>query len=212
MDITLQAKNKKNDRQEDRMKNFTVMAVFAIMAIAVILAACNSGMGESGGTASSGKNDKIDRSQRTVIDASKYTDFTMHDTNASDFTKQDILYALNETYSIKGGNSYITIDRKEGAITMSSDDAWYNGEGGHNMYAKYAFDVKAANENCLYIKPDGNKNAQLIIDNESFINHAVSDLLVCLPLYGYSRNRIEVSPIMDGYILMPSGTYWAQKK
>jgi hypothetical protein len=59
---------------------------------------------------------------------------------------------------------------------------------------------------------DGKKKAQLIIDHEVMVNHAVPDLLVCVPLYGFSRNRIEVSPVMDGYIAMPSGTYWAQKK
>jgi len=35
---------------------------------------------------------------------------------------------------------------------------------------------------------------------------------VCVPLYGFSRNRIEVSPIMSGYAAMPSGTYWAVKQ
>jgi len=189
------------------MKKLMIAAAFI-----AVLAACNSGMGENGGTASNGKNEKPDRSQRTVLDNSKYTDFTLGDNDASNFSRQDLLYALNETYSLKGGNSYITIDRKDGTITLSSDDAWYNDEGGHNMYAKFTFDVRAANENCLYIKPDGKKGAQLIIDSESFVNQAVPDLLVCLPLYGFSRNRIEVSPVMDGYILMPSGTYWAQRK
>jgi len=189
------------------------MKKMALMAVAAaLLAACNSGMGENGGTAMGGKKESVDRSQRTVIDAAKYTDFTIKENNAAKTTKQDILYTLNDTYSLREGNSYITIDRKEGTITLSSDDAWYNDEGGHNMYAKYVFDVQAANENCLYVRMDGRKGAHLIIDSESFTDNAVPDLFVCLPLYGFSRNRIEVSPVMDGYILMPSGTYWAQKK
>ena len=192
------------------MKKLTVVVVVAVMT--VVFSACNSGMGENGRTPSSGKTDKVDRSQRTVIDAMKYTDFTMNSVDAKNFTKQDVMYTLDETYTLKGGNSYITIDRKDGTITLSSDDAWYNDKGGHNMYARYAFDVQAANGNCLYIKMDNKKGAQLIIDDESFSDHAVPDLSVCLPLYGFSRNRIEVSPVMDGYILMPSGTYWAQKK
>jgi len=186
--------------------------LMVIAAVAAVLAACNSGMGDNGGTAVSGKNERIDRSQRTVLDSAKYTDFTIKENDASKFTRRDILYALDETYNIKGGNSYITIDRKEGTITLSSDDAWYNDEGGHNMYAKYAFDIQAANKDCLYIKMGNKKGAMLIIDSESFVDQAVPDLLVCLPLYGFSRNRIEVSPVMDGYILMPSGTYWAKKK
>jgi predicted small secreted protein len=193
--------------KERIMKKLVLMA-----AVAAVLAACNSGMGENSGNAASGKKESVDRSQRTVIDAAKYTDFTVKENNAAKITKQDILFTLNDTYSLGEGNSYITIDRKEGTITLSSDDAWYNGGGGHNMYAKYAFDVQAANENCLYVRMDGRKGALLIIDSESFTDNAVPDLFVCLPLYGFSRNRIEVSPVMDGYILMPSGTYWARKK
>ena len=189
------------------MKKLLVIAVVVLLS-----AACNSGMDSGRGNPVNGKNERIDHSQRTVLDAAAYNDFTLKGTNAANFTKQDILYDLNNTYRLKGGNSYITIDRSDGTITLSSDDAWYRETGGHNMYAKYAFDVQAANGDCLYIKMDGKKKAQLIIDNEAMVDHSVPDLPVCVPLYGYSRNRIEVSPIMDGYIAMPSGTYWAQKR
>jgi len=186
--------------------------IVMVLAALAVLAGCNSGIGDGGGNAAGGDTKKLDRSQRTVIDSAKYTDFTASENNAAKFTKQDVMYALNDTYSLRGGNSYITIDRKDGTITLSSDDAWYNGEGGHNMYAKFTFDAQAANENCLYLRKDGRQGAQLIVDSDSFVNNAVPDLLVCLPLYGYSRNRIEVSPVMDGFILMPSGTYWARQK
>jgi len=189
------------------MKKLTVIA-----AVIIIMAACNNGMEGGRRTAVQGKDEQIDRSQRTVIDGARYVDFTVRENNAAKFTKQDIMYDLNDTYRLKGGNSYITIDRKDGTVTLSSDDAWYMEAGGHNMYAKYTFDVQAANGDCLYLKMDGKKKAQLIIDGEAMVNQAVPDLLVCVPLYGYSRNRIEVSPIMDGYIAMPSGTYWARKK
>jgi len=183
-----------------------------VMGIAVIAAAvsCNNGLSGAGGMSSKGAG-QLDRSQRTLIDASKYIDFTAKNVYASKFTKQDVLYEINGTYKIAGGNSYITIDRREGTITLSSDDAWKDDTGGHNMYAKYKFDVQAASEDCLYIKMNGKREAKLIMDYETFVNHEVPDLAVCLPLYGYSRNRIEVSPVMDGYIAMPSGTYWAGK-
>jgi hypothetical protein len=197
-------------RKEKSMKKSAVITVAAVMA--AVFTACNSGMGENGGTPSNGKTNKVDHSQRTFIDAAKYTDFTMGSVDAKKFTKQDIMYALDETYTMNGGNSYIAFNRKDGTITLSSDDAWYNDEGRHNIYARYSFDVQAANEYCLYIKMDNKKGAQLIIDDESFSDHMVPDLLVCVPLYGFSRNRIEVSPVMDGYILMPSGTYWTRKK
>jgi len=184
----------------------------AIAVVAMILAACNNGMESGRGNAVHGKNEPVDHSQHTVIDGARYIDFTVRENNAANFTKQDIMCDLNGTYRLKGGNSYITIDRKDGTVTLSSDDARYGETGGHNMYAKYSFDVRAANGDCLYLKMDGKKKAQFIIDSEAMVNQAVPDLPVCVPLYGYSRNRIEVSPIMDGYIAMPSGTYWAQKK
>jgi len=186
--------------------------LMGITAIVIVMAACNNGMSNTGGINVRGVNDRVDRSQRTVIDAAKYVDFTVKENNASDFTKQDVMSELGGTYKIAGGNSFITIDRIDGTVTLSSDDAWYKDAGSHNMYAKYVFDVQAANGDCLYIKMDKKKQAQFLIDSESMANQAVPDVAVCVPLYGYSRNRIEVSPVMNGFIAMPSGTYWAQKK
>ena len=186
------------------------MRTIAVITAVFALTMCNNGL-SSGGMSSKG-NGQIDRSQRTVIDASKYVDFTSKTVNANKFTRQDVLIDLNGTFKIEGGNSYITINRQEGTVTLSSDDAWDGQSEGHQMYAKYPIDVQAANEDCLYIKMNGKRNAQLIMDFQTKVNDEVPDLLVCLPLYGYSRNRIEVSPVMDTYIAMPSGTYWAGKK
>jgi len=187
-----------------------VSKIFLLLTGIALFVSCNNGLNDSRGVNS--KGERVDRSQRTVLDASRYVDFTVQGTNASKFTKQDIMLDLNGTYKIAGGNSYITIDRKDGTITISSDDAWYENSGGHNMYAKYVFDVQAANEDCLYIKTGNKKQAQMIVDYKTMVNQEVPDLAVCLPLYGYSRGRIEVSPVMDGFITMPSGTYWAEKK
>jgi len=189
-----------------------VKKLTGIAAVIIAMAACNNGMSNSGGMNVRGVNDRVDRSQRTVIDAAKYVDFTIRENNAALFTKQDVMSELNGTYRIAGGNSFITIDRMDGTVTLSSDDAWYKDTGGHNMYAKYVFDVQAANGDCLYIKMDKKKKAQFIMDRESMTNQAVPDVAVCVPLYGYSRNRIEVSSVMNGFIAMPSGTYWTQKK
>jgi hypothetical protein len=119
---------------------------------------------------------------------------------------------LNGKYIQENGNGYIRFDRQEGTVTISSDNAFFNGQKGLNMYARYVFDVDAASDNCLYIRPDKNKKGQMVIGAEAFSDLTLPDLAVCLPLYGFSRNRIEVSPVMNGYIAMPSGTYWAEKK
>jgi len=184
--------------------------IIAVFAAAFVAAACNNGMG--GGNMPSKGNGQIDRSQRTSIDAARYIDFTSKQVKASSFTKQDIMYELNGTFKIAGGNSYITIDRSDGTVTLSSDDAFFEESDGRNFYAKYSFAVKAANEDCLYLEMDNKNGAQMIMDFQSFADQAVPDLAVCVPLYGFSRNRIEVSDVMDGFIAMPSGTYWAGKK
>jgi len=186
--------------------------ITAVLSVCAVVFSCNNGMNSASGTRSDGVNERSDRRQRTAIDSANYVDFTSKSVNAAGFTKQDILYELNGTFRLAGGNSYITIDRSDGTVTISSDEARFDGSGGRNMYAKYSFEVQAANENCLYIKMGNKRNAQFIIDYDVMVNQEVPDLIVCIPLYGYSRNRIEVSPVMEGYIAMPSGTYWADKK
>jgi len=181
------------------------IAVFAVLS-------CNNGLGVSNGAMQEKGNGHLDRSQRTVIDSSTYIDFTLKGTNPASIKKQDILIDLNGTYKIAGGNSYITISRKEGTITLSSDDALWDGKEGQNIYAVYSFDVQAAGDSCLYIKMDSKKTGNFIVSDTSFTDRQIPDLAVCVPLYGYSRNRIEVSPVMRGYSVMPSGTYWAEKK
>ena len=187
----------------------TIVITAAVMAVTVF--ACNDGMSSARGTQESGSNVRRDKSQRTVIDASKYVDFTARDVNPARFTKQDIMYELDGTFYLEGGNSYIRIDKRDGTVTVSSDDAREGGKGGNNFFAKYRFDVAAAGGDCLYIKPGEKKGAQYLMNAESLTGEAVPDIAVCLPLYGFSRNRIEVSQVMDGYIAMPSGTYWARR-
>jgi hypothetical protein len=186
-----------------------VLIVLAVIMMCV--GSCNDGFSNSGLT-SSGVNDRIDRSKRGGIDASKYTDMTAQENNAAKYTKFDILADLNGKYIETHGNGYISFNRQEGTVTISSDNAFFNGKKGQNMYACYVFDVNAANSNCLYIRPDKNKKGQMVIGSLAFSDHTLPDLALCLPLYGFSRNRIEVSPVMNGHIAMPSGTYWAEKK
>jgi hypothetical protein len=191
------------------MKERVLILVAVIMLCAV---SCNDGLSNSSGMRTSGANNRLDRSKRTVIDASKYTDLTAKENNAAKYTKYDILAELNGKYLQENGNGYISISRQDGTVTISSDNAFFNGQKGQNMYARYVFDVDAANSDCLYIKPDKNKKGQMVIGAWAFSDHDLPDLAICLPLYGFSRNRIEVSPVMNGYIAMPSGTYWSEKK
>ena len=170
--------------------------------------ACNHGM-SSYDKSEGKKQSKRDRSQRTVIDSAEYIDFTIVQYNAGMVRKEDLLFTLGNM-AFKNGNSTIKIKMREGAIEISSDCGFYNGKENCQIYGVFPFDVKAASSDCLYIRKSQSGEGYIMIDGVLFKNDAVPDLAACLPLYGYSRNRIEVSPVMNGYIIMPSGTYWKQ--
>lgn len=188
------------------MKRNVVMAGLVILMAAAL--SCNNGMSSTdrGG----GKQPaKRDRSQRTAIDSSEYFDFTTVKYNAEKIKKEDVLYVLgNATY--KNGNSTIKVKMSEGVVEISSDVGKFNGKERCQVYGIFPFEVKAASGDCLYLRKDPGKEGYIMIDGIMFKNDTVPDFASCLPMYGYSRNRVEVSPIMDGYILMPSGTYWRQ--
>jgi len=76
------------------MKENIMKKLTAIAAVVLLSAACNSGMDGGRETAANGKTERLDRSQRTVIDGARYTDFTVRENNAAKFTKQDIMYDL----------------------------------------------------------------------------------------------------------------------
>lgn len=184
--------------------------VFLVMAVlmGVMFSSCNDGM-SSVSTSKDNPKGKRDRSQRTVIDASNYIDFTVPQNNANAVSREDVLFALNNA-TFKNGNSSIKVKAQEGNIEISSDAGKFNGKDNCQIYGVFALDIKAASSDCLYIRRDSRKEGFVLIDDVMYRNDAMPDLAVCLPLYGYSRNRIEVSSIMDGYIVMPSGTYWKQ--
>jgi hypothetical protein len=178
--------------------------VWGVLA-GILIMSCNNGL--SSARSSDGDVKKRDRSQRTVIDNQEYFDFTTEKYNAKSVKIEDMLYTLNNG-TFKNGNSVIKIKTQEGVIEISSDEGIYNGKDNCQIYGKFPIEARAASSDCLYIRKDPHKEGYVLIDGVMFNNEAVPELAVCLPLYGYSRNRIEVSSIMDGFIVMPSGTYW----
>jgi len=189
------------------MERKILNSVLVVIMAGTVFISCNNGMG-SHGSGVSDKN-KIDRSQRTVIDSAEYIDFTIQKYNAANYKKSDILFYLGDK-TFKNGNSYIKLNRKEGTIEINSDKGYYNGKNDCQIYGIFYFDITAANNDCLYIRSDPGKEGTLLIDNVTFKNDQIPDLTVCIPLYGFSNNRIEVSSIMNGFIVMPSGTYWVR--
>jgi hypothetical protein len=176
-----------------------------VLVVAAIVVSCDNGMSTTE-KRNTGKP-KIDRSRRTVIDSAQYVDFTVAETNAIGWKWEDLATEVSGRL-YKNGNSFIKINRSDKTIEMSSDVAFFNGSSNRQFYAKYGFDVQGASSDCLYIRKDPQREGQMIVDNMVLRNDEIPDLAVCIPLYGYSRNRIEVSPVMNGFVAMPSGTYW----
>jgi len=192
----------------DIIKEITMLnaknVLCGIVAV-LLLASCNDGMSAVRGGDSA--KEKRSRTQRTAIDSNEYFDFTVEKYNAKAVKLEDMLSILNNG-TFKNGNSIIKIKTTEKAIEITSDSGRYNGKENCQVYGKFAIEIKAASSDCLYIRKDSTSEGFVMIDGVMFRNEAVPDLAVCLPLYGYSRDRIEVSSIMDGFIAMPSGTYW----
>jgi hypothetical protein len=108
---------------EKIMKTLMMLMVVTVTALSV-LAGCNNGLSSGNDGGVSGV--KRDRRQRTVIDSSKYVDFTVKENNAQTARREDLLYTLNnETY--KNGNSGIKINALEGTIEITSDSGFFNG-------------------------------------------------------------------------------------
>ena len=179
--------------------------IFLCLLIAATMCSCNNGM--SGSRDDSSDRRRPDRSQRTVIDSAEYVDFTVEKYNANAHKREDILSTLSGGV-YKNGNSYIKINSREGTIEINSDAGFYEGKENCQVYGVFGLEILPASKDCLYIRRNPRVDGFVMIDGLSFKNDAMPDLAVCLPLYGYSRNRIEVSSIMNGYIVMPSGTYW----
>jgi len=182
--------------------------VLVIGLLAVCLLSCNHGISPAGEN-NEKKQAKRDRSKQSAVDSAEYIDFTVKKNNAHAIRKEDMLNLLNGiTY--KNVNSSIRIKALEGTVEITSDSGQFNGKNNCQVYGVFAIDIKAASDDCLYIRKDPQKEGFVLIDGNIFRNDAIPDLAVCIPLYGYSGNRIEVSPVMNGYIVMPSGTYWKQ--
>jgi len=181
-----------------------------VVGLFLVLSSCNNGLESGGGNKVSGTGGVVDKSRRTVIDAGKYVDFTGVEISAGNVGKNDLLSDSFGTFKREGSNCTIKLDRSEGTITLSTDMAVIKGEPNHSVYARYKFELKAAGENCAYIRMGRREGATVLIDGVPVDTNDISDILLCVPLYGFGQNRLEVSPIMKGYIAMPSGTYWKQ--
>ena len=187
------------------MNRTKLLMKLAAIAMAALVAACSNGLNSFG--TGGGEKKKIDRSKKTAVDPGDYIDFTVTKYNALTYKREDVLCALGGK-TFKNGNSYIKFNRLDETVEINSDCGFYNGRENCQIYGKFGFEIMAASSDCLYIRRNQKTGGILLIDNTAFKNDQIPDLAVCLPLYGFSQNRIEVSSVMNGFIVMPSGTYW----
>jgi len=182
-----------------------VLLLAAIVVVSISFFSCNNPMSGRGGETSNRR--AVDRSQRTVIDTSEYIDFTAPERDARTYDKRRMAQVLGGR-TFWNGNSYIRINASNNTIEIASDRGSFNGRDNLQVFGSFGFEIRAASEDFVYIRRDPRREGILIVGHNSFRNDQIPDIAVCIPLYGYSRNRIEVSSIMDGFIIMPSGTYW----
>jgi len=183
------------------------MFILLVIGSIITMITCNNDLMGDGEYRDGRSRKTIDKSSKVSVDSTSYVDFTVEKYNAKTWKREDVLYELGG-YLYKNGNSTIKINRVEGTIEISSDRGFYNGKENCQIYGKYSLDILGASSDCLYIRRNPKYGGVLIVDNVTFNGDQIPDLLTCIPLYGYSKNRIEVSSVMRGFILMPSGTYW----
>jgi hypothetical protein len=179
-----------------------------VTAVVGLLISCNMGFTEGGNRGGPRRN--LDRSSRGTIDTAEYIDFSVARYNANMFTREQVLQIIGGR-TFRNGDSWIRINTIEGSIEMSSPNAFFEGRIGNQFYAKFSLDVQAASSDCLYLKRNLSLPGIMNVGSQRFENDAIPDLAVCLPLFGISSNRVEVSPVMNGFIAMPSGTYWRER-
>lgn len=172
-----------------------------IMILVCILSACSGG--GMGGTSSHEYEKALSRS----IDSAKYIDLTMPSADANTISKEDLLYVSAGTYRL--GEAYIAINANKGTVALFNPSATIPGRAGTVRFeAEFPFSVFPANKHCLYLRQANRNELVVKLDGIEYKGNDVPDLICCVPFYGYGGSRLEVSPIMNGNIAMPSGTYW----
>lgn len=171
---------------ENKVKRITIF----IVAV-VVLASCTF--------------DKIPRNYIGKVDSGKYIDIAKEGTRS--LTKDTLITIASGTYYNE--ESMIKIDAKSKTIQIKTSVGRLEGdENLHMIDGTYLFSFNAASDKVGYLRHSTRKGLRIKIDGKEISGDKVPDFVTCIPLYGYGENRIEVSSIMDGYMAMPSGTYW----
>ena len=147
-------------------------------------------------------------SKTVKVDNSEYIDCTNDNINASVITNSDFLLYCRGSF--RNGNNVISINPEEETITIETSSSLNEKMFGKNVKATFKYDIDSASSNLLYIRPKTRESGQVFIDDVPYSILELPSFLLYIPLYGFGQKRIEVSPILDGEVLLSSGTYWKE--
>lgn len=158
------------------------------------------------GFSGSGTSKEYENAVTRAVDMDQYIDLTSSMANANTVSKSDFLYIVEGEYI--NGDSYIKVNANRGFIELYNPHATIIGFGTGEFKTQFSFSVFPASKQCLYIKQANTSSLIIEFNGKEYSGVSLGDLLTCIPLHGYGAGRIEVSSIMNGFIAMPSGTYW----
>ena len=182
------------------MKN-SIVILFLVAALCCFVSCDN----KSYSTGAMGKQ-KISRSVQ--LDDGEYVDVTLKDINASIITNSDFNLLCRGTFYHEDG-SFIMIDSSSEMCFIHSEKCNTNDENkGKAFDSSFVYKICSASPNVLYLCPLTKSGVMVNINGRPVNSFDIPSFSTYIPLYGFGQNRIEVNPILDGDIALPSGTYW----
>lgn len=171
----------------------------------VFLSFISCGVG-GGGVSSTREQEKY---ALKAMDEKPYIDLSAEPNNANTIDK--VLFMENVEGVYRQGEAFIKFNRLRGTVEMFNPQATIPTMGVKEFRAIFSYSVFPASKNILYIKPANTGSLMVRLNNVEYKAHEIPDLITCVPFYGFGGGRLEVTPDMNGYIAMPSGTYWNKK-
>lgn len=180
------------------------MRIFVFTLLIIMIVSC--GGGGIGGSS----NREYERAVTKAMDTKVFVDLTDGKNNAHNIDKAQFMIVVEGVYRHKSG-AFIKLNSRRGTVELYNPEATIEKLGKKEFKAVFPYSVFAANKETLYIKQSNTGTLVVMLNNEEKKAGEFPDLITCIPFMGYGGGRLEVSNIMDGFIAMPSGTYWYKK-
>lgn len=147
-------------------------------------------------------------SEKDLEDTVPFVDVTRGEINATKLDSTSFSDSSVGMYEHEGSDAFIEIKRN-GKCTLFSPGIMAVGEYQNEAFeAGFTFSIESASEDILYMRPSSLHMIEYKIGSDYFKASEVQGFLSFIPFYGFGSSRLEVSPIMNDFIALPSGTYW----